>query len=177
MTQQPTHGCVSPAVTLRIALIAFAAPCLPRRDPGVVARFCSSVEIQLTLSPSRRADGNLQRQGGLRLLLLVSLPREVQRIMRMRESPPSWPNAPPCLWLRWCVRPSLPLMTHWPTLLLPPVLAQGLSTSLGEIRTIVMVPPFSLCAVLHAKRRVWSWGTVVQTSPPITHRSRQPTMR
>ena len=84
---------------------------------------------------------------------------------------------PPCLWLRWCVHPSLPLMAHWPPLLLPPVLAWGSSQSLGEIRMIAMVPPFSLRAVLRAKRQVWSWGTVVRTSPPITHRSRQPTMR
>ena len=79
-------------------------------------------------------------------------PYEVQRIRRMRELPPSWPDAPTCLWLRWCVHPSLPLMAHWPRpLLLPPVLARGSSTSLGEIRTIAMVPPFSLRAVLRAK--------------------------
>ena len=174
MTRRPTRGCVQPAVSPRTALIAFTAPCAPRRDQEVVARFCSSVEIRLTLWPSRRADGDLRRRGGLRLLLLVSLPSEVQRIRRMRESPPSWPNA---LWLRWCVHPSLPLMAHWPPLLLPPVLARGLLTSLGEIRTIAMVPSFALRAVLGSRRRVWSWGTVVRTSPPITHRSRQPTTR
>jgi hypothetical protein len=114
LAQRPTRGCVSPAVTPRTASIAFAAPCAPRRNPGVVARVCSSVEIRLTLSPSWRADGNLRRRGGLRLLLLVSLPREVRRIRQMRESPPSWPNAPPCLWLRWCIHPSLPLMTEPP---------------------------------------------------------------
>jgi hypothetical protein len=26
----------------------------------------------------------------------------------MRESPPSWPNAPTCLWLRWCILESSP---------------------------------------------------------------------
>ena len=152
MTQQPMRGCVSPVVTPRIALIAFAAPCAPWRDPRVVARFCSSVEIRLTLSPSRRrAVGNLRRQGGLHLLLLVSLPREVRRIRRMRESPPSWPDAPMCLWLRWCIPPSLPLMANWPPLLLQPVLARGSSTSLGEIRTIVIVPPFALLPVLGSR--------------------------
>ena len=170
MTRRPTRGCVQPAVSPRTASIAFTAPCAPRRDPEVVARFCSSVEIRLTLWPSRRVDGDLRRRGGLLLLLLVSLPSEVQRIRRMRESPPSWPNAPWCLWL-------LPLMAHWPPLLLPPVLARGSLTSLGEIRTIAMVPPFALCAVLGSRQRVWSWGTVVRTSPPITHRSRQPTTR
>jgi len=151
MTRRPTRGCVSPAVMPGTALIAFAAPCAPWRDPELVARFCSSFEIRLTLSPSQRTDGNFRRRGGLCLLLLMSLPRKVRRITRMRESPPSWPNAPPCLLLRWYVHPSLPLMTHCPPLLLPPVLAWGSSTSLGEIWTIVMVPPFSLHTVLGAR--------------------------
>ena len=114
---------------------------------------------------------------GRRILLLVSLPREVQRIRRMSESPPSWPNASPCLWPRWCNRPRLPLMPHWSPLLLLPVLAQGSLTSLGEIRTMAMIPPLPLRADLGGRRRVWGWGTVVLSSPPKTHRSRRPTTR
>ena len=173
MTRCPTRGCVSSAVTPRTASIAFAAPCAPWRDPGVAAQFCSSVEIRLTLSPSQRADGNIQRRWGLRLLLLVRGAKHKvnERIAAQLAQCTTVPVAEVvCL-------PESSLMAHWPPLLLPPVLAWGSSTSLGEIRTIAMVPPFSLHVVLGARRRVWSRGTVVRTSPPITHRSRQPTTR
>ncbi len=156
----------------------FAVPCAPHPGPGVVARFLSLLKIRHTLPPLRHAApsdrGALRRRGGQRILLLMSLPREVQRIRRMSELPPSWPNASPCLWPRWCNRPRLPLMPHWSPLLLLPVLAQGSLTSLGAIRTMAMIPPLPLCADLGGRRRVWGWGTVVLSSPPKTHRSRQP---
>ena len=62
----------------------------------------------------------------------------------------------------------------------PPAAAvqvQGLSTSMLKMWTTTMIPLFSLHAVLGARQRVWSWGTVVQTSLSIIHRSHLPTTR
>jgi len=170
----PPCGRALPAVTPRMSML-LRANCAKRRGPGFRVRFSLSKEIRPTLPPSRRAGAvnrdPPRRQGGF--CLLVILPHEARRIRRMRGWPTSWVS---WLWPRWSVCPSLPLMAHWPPLLLPPVLVP--SITLGDkIWMIAMIPPLPLRAVLGGRRRVWCWGEVVLPSPPVTPRIRRPITR